>query len=118
MHSGLYIREKNIWIIFLFFKGADIHSGFAPKEDPESHRKWIETELSNAWNMAGPQNRVGYVNYPGKVPVRRIGSLNMTPPTLFGNFGSSQAHKGNQTNFAQDGEMILGGQDAAANCHA
>ena len=63
--SGLYLREKDVWIVFLVFKGNNLHSGFAPKEDPEAHQRWIETTLNDVWNMAGPQNRVGYVNYPG-----------------------------------------------------
>ena len=65
--------------------------------------------------MAGPQNRVGYVNYPGRVPCQRMGSMNMSPPTLFGNFGSSQAHKAKQKNFSQHGLMTLGGQDSYSN---
>jgi len=116
--SGLYLREKDAWIVFLVFKGNDLHSGFAPKEDPEAHQRWIETTLNDAWNMAGPQNRVGYVNYPGRVPCQRMGSMNMSPSTLFGNYGASQVHKEKQKNFAQHGLMTLGGQDAYSNRHA
>ena len=54
--SGLYLREKDVWIIFLVFKGNDLHSGFAPKEDPDAHQHWVDTTLNDAWNMAGPQN--------------------------------------------------------------
>ena len=116
--SGLYLREKDVWIIFLVFKGNDLHSGFAPKEDPDAHQHWVDTTLNDAWNMAGPQNRVGYVNYPGRVPCQRMGSMNMSPPTLFGNYGSSQAHKAKQKNFSQHGLMTLGGQDSYSNRHA
>lgn len=102
----------------MVFKGNDLHSGFAPKEDPAAHQHWIDTTLNDAWDMAGPQNRVGYVNYPGRVPCQRLGSMNISPSTLFGNYGSSQVHKEKQKNFAQHGLMTLGGQDAYANRHA
>lgn len=106
---GLYIREKNVWIVFLVFKGSDLHSGFAPSEDPQAHKRWVEENLSSAWNIAGPQNRVGYVSYIGGVPSDRLGSINISPPTLFGNYGSSQVHKSKQKTFAMHGHGILGG---------
>lgn len=102
-------------LVFLVFKGNDVHSGYAPTEDPADHRDWIANNLSCAWNLAGPQNRIGYVNYSGRVPCQRLGSMNFSPPTLFGNFGSSQAYKDKQKNFAQHGCGTLGGQDVYAN---
>ena len=111
---GLYIREKNVWIVFLVFKGSDLHSGFAPTEDPQSHKRWVDENLSAAWNVAGSQNRVGYVSYIGDVPSDRLGSINVTPPTLFGNYGSSQVHKSKQKTFAMHGHNILGGTPAYA----
>ena len=77
--SGLYIRAKNVWIVFLVFKGSDLHSGFAPVEDPQAHQRWVDENVSTAWNVAGPQNRVGYVSYIGSVPSDRLGSINITP---------------------------------------
>jgi len=68
--------------------------------------------------MAGPQNRVGYVNYSGRVPCQRTGSMNMSPSTLFGNYSSSQVHKEKQKNFAQHGLVTMGGQDSYSNRHA
>jgi hypothetical protein len=106
---GLYIRAKNVWIVFLVFKGSDLHSGFAPSEDPLAHKRWVDENLSAAWNVAGPQNRVGYVSYIGGLPSDRLGSLNISPPTLFGNYGSSQVHKSKQKTFAMHGHSILGG---------
>ena len=106
---GLYIREKNVWIVILVFKGSDLHSGFAPSEDPQTHKRWVEENLSAAWNIAGPKNRVGYVSYIGGVPSDRLGSINISPPTLFGNYGSSQVHKSKQKTFAMHGHSILGG---------
>ena len=65
--------------------------------------------LSAAWNVAGPQNRVGYVSYIRSVPSDRLGSINITPPTLFSNYGSNQVHKSKQKTFAMNGHNILGG---------
>lgn len=31
--GGIYCREVGAWIVFLVFKGNDMHSGFAPTED-------------------------------------------------------------------------------------
>jgi hypothetical protein len=111
---GLYIRAKNVWIVFLVFKGSDLHSGFAPTEDPQAHKCWVDEQLSAAWNVAGPQNRVGYVSYIGGVPSDRLGSINVSPPTMFGNYGSSQVHKSKQKTFAMQGHNILGGTPAHA----
>ena len=111
---GLYIRTKNVWIVFLVFKGSDLHSGFAPLEDPQAHKRWVDENVSAAWNVAGLQNRVGYVSYIGSVPSDRLGSINITPPTLFGNYGSNQVHKSRQKTFAMNGHNILGGTPAYA----
>ena len=107
--SRLYVHEKNVWIVFLVFKGSDLHSGFAPVEDPEAHGRWVDENVSTAWNVAGPQNRVGYISYIGSVPSDRLGSINVTPPTMFGNYGSNQVHKLKQKTFAMHGQNILGG---------
>ncbi|KAJ3513252.1 hypothetical protein NLJ89_g3049 [Agrocybe chaxingu] len=115
--GGIYARELNSWIIFLTFKGTDLHSGFAPSEDRQAHLDWVNTELSAAWNLAGPQNRVGYVNYKGVLPMHRLGSLNVSPHTRFGNYGSSAPHKATQTNFALHGHVSLGDQAAFSNRH-
>ena len=86
-----------------------------PSEDPAAHREWVDTTLNAAWNLAGLQNRVGYVNYPGSLPANRAGSLNVTPPTFFGNFGSPVYDKTREKNFADDGQVVLGGHIAHAN---
>jgi hypothetical protein len=108
------MRTKNVWIVFLVFKGSDLHSGFAPSEDPQAHKRWVDENVSAAWNIAGPQNRVGYVSYIGSVPSDRLGSINITPPTLFGNYGSNQVHKSKQKTFAMNGHNTLGGTPAYA----
>lgn len=101
--------------MWLVFKGVDLHSGFAPSEDPAAHKEWVNTTLDAAWNVAGPQNRVGYVNYPGSLQANRAGSLNVTPPTFFGNFASTVYDKAKEKNFADHGQVVLGGRVAHAN---
>ena len=112
---GLYIRELGVWIIFLAFKGNDIHSGFAPVEDPGDHQHWVDSIVAPAWDHAGPENRIGYVIYPSGPAIQRNAAMNATPSQLFGNFGSAQPHKTNQLTFATHGQVTLGGQDAHAN---
>jgi hypothetical protein len=94
---------------------VDLHSGFEPLEDKDAHLEWIRNDLGAAWNLAGPQNRVGYVNYTGRLSAERSGSLNATPPTGFGNYGSSTVHKEKQMNFATHGKATLGSTTAYAN---
>jgi hypothetical protein len=113
--SGVYLRQHNVWIVWLVFKGVDLHSGFAPSEDLAAHKEWVDSTLDAAWNVAGPQNRVGYVNYPGSLQANRAGSLNVTPPTFFGNFSSTVYDKAKEKNFADDGQVVLGGRVAHAN---
>ena len=111
---GCICAQRTSGLFFLVFKGSDLHSGFAPSEDPEAHQRWVDENVSAAWNVAGPQNRVGYVSYIGSVPSDRLGSINITPPTLFGNYGSNQVHKSKQKSFAMNGHNTLGGTPAYA----
>lgn len=113
--GGIYVREAGAWVVFLVFKGVDLHSGYAPSEDIEAHQAWIDSQLSPAWNLAGPQNRVGYVCYPARAATQRTAAMNMTPAQKFGNFAAAQPHKTGQSDFATDGEITLGGKEAWAN---
>ncbi|KAF9528572.1 hypothetical protein CPB83DRAFT_894357 [Crepidotus variabilis] len=113
--GGLYSRVLNAWIVFLVFKGTDLHSGFEPVEDREDHEKWVNGALDSAWHLAGPQNRLGFVNYPSRLAADRTGSLNATPATGFGNYGSSGQHKAVQQDFATHGGATLGSVDEYAN---
>lgn len=90
------------------FKGTDVHSGVAPRADAEKYSEWEKSILDAMWNLAGPQNRLGYVIYLGVVPSKRLGSLNVTPPSGFGNYGSSAVHKVTQKNFANHGHTTMG----------
>ncbi len=75
----------------------------------------ISSGFGAAWNLAGSQNRIGYVNYTGRLPTERSGSLNVTPPTGFSNYGSSTVHKEKQMNFATHRKATLGSTAAYAN---
>ncbi|KAJ6563441.1 hypothetical protein DFH09DRAFT_1279006 [Mycena vulgaris] len=91
---GLYIREADAWIIFLVFRGNDLHSGFAPTEPP------IPVNAINAVvNAAGP-NRVVYVDYPSRVATTREGSMSMSPATNFGNYGGTSVTKTEQRHYS------------------
>ena len=104
-----------MWIIFLVFKGNDLHSGFSPRETKQAHQEWVESQLLPAWDVAGPENRMGFVIYPSGPAIERSAAMNMTPAQMFGNFGAAQPHKLGQRNFATHGQVILGGKDAWAN---
>lgn len=109
------MRELDAWIIFILFKGVDIHAGTEAKEDETAHLAWVNSELDAAWKLAGPQNRVGYVNYLGRLPSHRLGSMNSSPPTGFGNYHVHASHKAQQQNFATHGGATLGPPAAYAN---
>lgn len=103
------------WIIFILFKGVDIHARTEAKEDETAHLAWVNGELDAAWKLASPQNRVGYVNYLGRLSSHRQGSMNASPPTGFGNYDVHLPHKARQQNFATHGGATLGPPAAYAN---
>jgi hypothetical protein len=103
-----------VWIIFLVFKGNDLHSGFSPRETKQAHQEWVESQLLPAWDVAGPENRMGFVIYPSRPAIEQSAAMNMTPAQMFGNFGAAQPHKLGQLNFATHGQVILGGKDVWA----
>jgi hypothetical protein len=112
---GLYLREVNSWIIFLVFKGTDLHSGFSPTEKAVDHEEWVKTKLSAAWDHSGPENRCGYVNYFTIAATRRNASMLGTPAQVFGNFGAAQPYKHGYRDFATHGRAIFGGNRAFSN---
>ncbi|KAF9032190.1 hypothetical protein BJ165DRAFT_1535148 [Panaeolus papilionaceus] len=117
---GLYSANIDAWIVFLVFKGVDIHSGFPPVEQIDDHEAFVtDSELHAAYNMAGPPNRAGYVMYSSRVSLDRSGSLNATLPTSFGNITSSMAKSAGKIdsylNFGSHGPATLGPPSACAN---
>lgn len=112
---GLYVRELGVWIVFVVFKGNDLHSGFSPMEDLEAHKQWVDSIVSPMWDHAGPENRIGFVVYPNSAAIQRSASMNFTPSQLFGNFGAAQPHKTLQHTFAKHGQVTLGNREEWAN---
>ena len=87
--------------MFLAFKDNDIHSGFVPIKDPKDHQQWIDSIIAPAWDHAGPENRIGYIIYPSGPAIQHHATMNATWFQLFGNFGSAQPHKTDQSTFAK-----------------
>jgi hypothetical protein len=58
--SSIYVCELTVCIIFLVFKGNNLHSGFSLMVDPEVEQKW-KVKIQAAWNLAGPKNHAGFV---------------------------------------------------------
>ncbi|KAJ7623921.1 hypothetical protein DFH06DRAFT_1142756 [Mycena polygramma] len=107
--SGLYIRETGILIIYLLFRGNDLHSGFHPSYIEDKRKAWIAKEAVEAvYDMAAPQDRFFFVPYPTQVAYSRAAELAVSPPLTFGNLGAPVYHKLHAKNFSQDGYAILG----------
>lgn len=110
---GLYVREWDVWIVFLFFKGTDIHSGSHPTYTPASMESWARDQqaLNVMWETS--VNRVALVCYPTASLFSRIAPMSTSPPLHFLNGAGSvpAAHKVNQLNFAQHSRGILGNSD-------
>jgi hypothetical protein len=101
--------------LWLVFNGTDLHSGFSPSEDPNAHKEWVDSVIEPAWNMAGVKNRVVYVSYVGNLASNRLGSMNMTPFLGFGTYGTQTRNQTKHKNFAEHGNVCLGGRKAHAN---
>ncbi|KAJ6628829.1 hypothetical protein B0H10DRAFT_1940206 [Mycena sp. CBHHK59/15] len=114
--SGIYFRETGILVLYLVFRGNDLHSGYAPSYDDKVHQEWIDKEAIYALiDLVDPQNRVFLVNYPNEVGNSRAVALSVTPPLGFMNQGAPVPHKLRQKNFAQHGQTILGTSHARSN---
>ena len=106
---GLYIRETNILIIYLIFRGNDLHSGYHPAYLPSSHEAWIDKEaVLAAYDICAPEQRVVIVPYGTAVGVSRAAEVAVTPPLMFMNLGAPVLHKLHTQNFSQHGHTILG----------
>ncbi|KAF8151212.1 hypothetical protein K438DRAFT_1865080 [Mycena galopus ATCC 62051] len=106
---GLYIRETGVLIIYLVFRGNDLHSGFAPSYPAGPNQGWIDKEaVLAAYNMCAPLQRVFLVPYVTEVGASRSAELSVTPPTTFGNLGAPVLHKIHSRSFAKHGKPILG----------
>jgi hypothetical protein len=112
---GLYIRELDVWISFLLFKGTDIHSGSHPTYAPESMEAWTKEQeaLNKMWESS--VNRVALVSYPTASICNRVASMSTSPSLHFLNDSAPAAHKAQQLNFAQHSRGILGDDEAFHN---
>lgn len=65
--------------------------------------------------MAGVKNHIVYVSYVGNLASNRLGSMNMTPFLGFGTYGTQTHNQTKHKNFAEHGNVCLGGRKAHAN---
>lgn len=124
--------ELDVWIIFLVFKGNDLHGGVAPVpfggpdapcQDSYTIPSYAlngalipEEQLKATWNLTGPENRVFYVLYNSMAATTRIASLSVTPALHFGNQGAKVPHKSKHQTYSNEaGQIILGGRSGQAN---
>ena len=107
---GIYIRETNTIILFMVFKGNDLHSGRAPYAAKAMFDTWVkELEATLATQGLSIISRQMYVVYPSRAANQRDGSLMVTPRNIFGNGGPKPSLKDTAVlNYAQHGRHILG----------
>ena len=101
----IYIRELNECIIFIVFKGNDLHSGFHPSYTAQARRDWLEV-IDDMWETS--VERIGLVAYPNRSMSSRTAGMSISPPLHFGNHGEPIAHHTAQLNFSQHARGILG----------
>lgn len=106
---GLYVRQigDGVWIIFIVFKGNDLHSGFSPNVDQRAKQMWLDS-AARRWNNTDSVNRAAYVCYPSTIITSRKSSLSISPSPLFGNNSVRAAKEVLNTNFLQHGYPSLG----------
>ena len=105
---GIYIRERNEAIVFIVFKGNDLHSGFHPSYTAEARDAWIKS-IDAMWEST--VERVGLVSYASRSMSSRMAEMSISPPLHFGNHGEPIAHHSAQLNFSQHSRGILGNAD-------
>ncbi|KAF8207891.1 hypothetical protein K438DRAFT_1814542 [Mycena galopus ATCC 62051] len=106
---GPFMLGRCVLIIYLVFRGNDLHSGFAPSYPAGPNQGWIDKEaVLAAYNMCALPQRVFLVPYVTEVGASRSAELSVTPPTTFGNLGAPVLHKIHSRSFAKHGKPILG----------
>lgn len=107
---GLYVRELDVWIVFLFFKGTDMHAGSHPTYTAAADEEWKKQKetVEKMWEMS--INRVALVCYPSSKICSREAPMSVSPPLHFGNGEGAIpiSHKAHQLNFAHHSRGILG----------
>jgi hypothetical protein len=93
----------------MFFRGRDIHSGWAPNANPSTQEAWeANAQLEKTYNLLGPQNRAVFVSYPSDPVCTRDTQLSISPPLHFGNLGAHVSQKHTYHNIVQHGSVTLG----------
>lgn len=112
---GLYVRESDCWIVFLFFKGTDLHSGSHPFYSPQALSAWMKQQdaLNTMWEKS--VNRVALVSYPTSSICNRVAPMSITPALHFLNLGEPNTYKAHQQNFSQHSRGILGSESDLRN---
>ncbi|KAJ6622852.1 hypothetical protein B0H10DRAFT_1944436 [Mycena sp. CBHHK59/15] len=65
---GIYVRETGILILYLVFRGNDLHCGYAPTYDDKVKAEWIaKNKIIELYNMTDEQDRAFLVGYPTEV---------------------------------------------------
>ncbi|KAJ3531529.1 hypothetical protein NMY22_g8116 [Coprinellus aureogranulatus] len=105
--GGVYVRELNQWVVFIVFKGTDMHSGHTPSESRARFEERMNGEWDYIWQLAGEGNRRGLVCYPSAEATERKAGVNFSPPTFFGNLVPS--HRDNALNLMQHAATAMGG---------
>jgi hypothetical protein len=113
---GFYVRETNICVIFIVVRANDLHQGNVVAYDFATKKKWeIDTALKTAWRLAGPVNRLVFVQYFANAACLRTASMSISRPAHFGNQGAMKPHKMEQKNYCDDGRHIMGDEESRAN---
>ncbi|KZV60256.1 hypothetical protein PENSPDRAFT_694413 [Peniophora sp. CONT] len=106
---GAYVRELNTIIIFLMFKGTDLHGGTAPMT-PQAFVGRIEDEIAQKFSDPQSVNRVMLVGFPQREHNQRTAASAVTAPVAFGNRAPMSSTENPPQNYAEDGRHLLGNQ--------
>ncbi|KAK0463168.1 uncharacterized protein EV420DRAFT_1639277 [Desarmillaria tabescens] len=109
---GIYIRE-NTWIVFLIFRGNDIHCGAHPHEGPLSDE--LIGGVTKCWTYTSRTNRCAYVNYPNNVATQWTGTMAMNHPTGWGNSSVHDKQEMNRKTFSDEDSIMLGNMSETKN---
>lgn len=111
---GLYIRPADTWVLFLAFRGNDVHGETSPVANKTTMSAWLE-DLSPFYDKAGSVNRAVYVHYSGAVPCTRIAPTLVTPSVMFGNTSSAVDYKSQYQTLSGHGLGVFGSKASLAN---
>lgn len=114
---GFYVRETEpgTFIIFLVFKGTDLHSGTAPTANDDELNQFFSLLAAELASEDIPRvNRVVYVAYTSSSAFQREGRYSVYPDVGAADDDNNDlAFKSTQLNYAQHGQHILGTRSEA-----